>query len=129
VKTETLYPKCFSYVSSVRGLLLCALFFTMSTDKNRSHRFVTGERAGHNPLLILVSPQSLNNAQNWSRREVLHHLALKEEMKKSKLPRVPLGFKNRVKMCGTCRCVIMVQEKIGWMILVASKAHHTRTIR
>jgi hypothetical protein len=68
-------------MSSVRGLLLCVcFFFTYSTDKNRSHRFGSGELAGHNPLLILVSPQSLNSAQNWSRREVLHRLALKKEV-------------------------------------------------
>lgn len=96
-------------MSSVRGLLVCVLFFTLSTDKNLSHRFGSGEQAAHNALLILVSPQSLHNAENWSRREVLHRLAFKKEIKKRTLPRVPLGFKNCVKMCGTCQCVSMVQ--------------------
>ena len=30
VKMKTLYPKCFSCMSSVRGKLLYVLFFTMS---------------------------------------------------------------------------------------------------
>lgn len=43
---------------SYRGLLLSILSVTCSTSKNRLHGFTSGERGGHNPVFMVLSPKN-----------------------------------------------------------------------